>query len=109
MHIWLPFDGNDAFSSLALVMATVSLTLPIIPDMVKFRRRGLAYAWLGLVFAIALGVVLFLIRLEVHTVVEIKWIYVVTGLIGVVIDLVMCRKINDNFKNKLKSRNLVFR
>jgi MFS family permease len=40
--------------SLAFVMCSVSLTVPVISDFVKYRRRGVAYGYMGLILAISM-------------------------------------------------------
>jgi len=39
--------------SLSFVMCSVSLTVPVISDYVKYRRRGVAYGYMGVIFAIS--------------------------------------------------------
>ena len=34
-------------------MSSVSLTVPFIPDFVTFKKRGLAYGYMGFLFALA--------------------------------------------------------
>jgi hypothetical protein len=41
----------------AVVMGSVSLTVPFITDFVKYSKRGLAYAYLGVLFIFALSIV----------------------------------------------------
>ena len=40
--------------SLAFVMSSVSLTVPVISDFVKYRRRGVAYGYMGQLLALSL-------------------------------------------------------
>ena len=35
-------------------MCSVSLTVPVISDFVKYRRRGVAYGYMGLLFAVSI-------------------------------------------------------
>jgi MFS family permease len=42
----------------AFVMSSVSLTVPIIADFVKYRRRGVAYGYMGLILAFSLFVIM---------------------------------------------------
>ena len=53
-------------ASLALVMSSASLTVPFIPDLVKFNKRGLTYAYVGVMFTFAMLLITFIIRLEYH-------------------------------------------
>lgn len=39
-------------------MCSVSLTVPVIPDFVKYRRRGVAYGYMGLILAISMFVIM---------------------------------------------------
>jgi MFS family permease len=52
--------------TLAFVMCSVSLTVPFIPDFVKYRYRGLAYSYTGLLFAIALCAIQLVSDLDVQ-------------------------------------------
>lgn len=52
--ILVPYIKFFPITSLALVMSSVSLTVPFIPDLVSFSKRGLAYSYLGLIFAFAI-------------------------------------------------------
>ena len=52
----VPYIKFFPITSLALVMSSVSLTVPLIPDLVCFNKRGLAYSYMGLLFAIAIVV-----------------------------------------------------
>jgi MFS family permease len=40
--------------SLSFVMCSVSLTVPVISDYVKYRRRGAAYGFMGIIFALSI-------------------------------------------------------
>jgi hypothetical protein len=42
----------------AFVMSSVSLTVPVIADFVKYRRRGVAYGYMGLILAISLFIIM---------------------------------------------------
>ena len=54
---WFPIQ------SLALVMSSVSLTVPFIPDFIKFEKRGLTYCYTGLLFASAMITMYLLLHL----------------------------------------------
>lgn len=94
---------------LALVMCSVSLTVPFIPDLVKFNKRGLAYAYLGLLFTVAILLFFIIIELEVHTTFDIKWFFVSIGAVGVVADLVFCWGFSDSYKIQLRKKRLSIR
>jgi hypothetical protein len=64
--ILIPFIKFFPLISLALVMSSVSLTVPFIPDLVKFPKRGLAYAYLGLLFVLAQLIVFGIVEVELH-------------------------------------------
>ena len=89
-------------------MSSVSLTTPFIPDLVQFNKRGLAYAYLGLLFTFALLTVFFIIELEIHEHVEVQWIYMVTGTLGIVADMALCWWFADSYKLGLRSRKLSY-
>jgi drug/metabolite transporter superfamily protein YnfA len=79
-------------------MSSVSLTVPFIPDLVKFNKRGLAYAYLGLLFTMALLIFFLIIELEVHEILEERWLFVCVGGTGVVADLMFCWGFSDSYK-----------
>lgn len=94
----IPFIPYKLVACLALVMSSVSLTIPVIPDLVKFNKRGLTYAYLGLLFAMAMLIVFVFIELELHNAIETKWIFLSVGIFGVVIDLTLCWGFQDSYK-----------
>jgi hypothetical protein len=87
-----------AVAGLALVMSSVSITVPFIPDLVKFNKRGLAYAWLTVCFLITLIFVYGLLEMELHKVIDSMWLYVIIGLIGILTDIIMFGRFSDRFK-----------
>ncbi len=52
--ILVPYITFFPIISLAVVMSTVSLTVPFVTDMVSYHKRGLAYSYLALTFVIAI-------------------------------------------------------
>ena len=51
---------------IALVMTSVSLTVPFITDLVQYNKRGLAYSYLGILFISATAMVYFLIEFGIY-------------------------------------------
>jgi hypothetical protein len=39
-------------------MSSVSLTVPVIADFVKYRRRGVAYGYMGIILAFSLFIIM---------------------------------------------------
>lgn len=107
--ILVPFITFFPCICLALVMSSVSLTVPFIPDLVKFHKRGLAYAYLGIMFIFAILIVFGMIQLEFHRDFDIEWIFVGAGMLGISTDLLMCWGFNDNYKQSLLRKRLQFR
>lgn len=102
--ILVPFIPMDAVSCLAMVMSSVSISIPFIPDLIAFDKRGVAYAWLGLVFIGALLTIFLIIEFNIPEMIELKWIYVSAGILGLATDLLICKDISDHFKGKLNKR-----
>lgn len=104
-----PFIHIEAIGCLALVMSSVSLTVPFIPDLIHFNKRGLAYAWLGTTFLIALVAVFFIIQSEIYKNGNLQFIFMGAGICGIVIDMIMCWGFSDSYKIQLKAFGLNFR
>ncbi len=51
--------------SLSFVMCSVSLTVPVISDYVKYRRRGVAYGYMGIIFAVSIVISIILSDFDV--------------------------------------------
>lgn len=94
----MPFIHIEAIVCLALTMSSVSLTVPFIPDLIKFNKRGLAYAWLGTTFIVALVAVFFIIDIDLDKYINLKWIFFTAGVAGVVADLCLCWGFSDSYK-----------
>ena len=103
----VPFDLISMFpiQSLALVMSSVSLTVPFIPDFIKFEKRGLAYSYTGLLFALAMVGMYISLYFEVKKEFDIKWFFVVSGCLGLVIAVTFCWHFFDNYKLRIKKRS----
>ena len=94
----IPIFHIFPIQSLALVMSSVSLTVPFIPDFIKFEKRGLAYSYTGLLLAMAMVGMYFLLDLEIHKQFDLKWFFVISGCCGIVVAMTFCRFFTDNYK-----------
>ena len=81
--------------TLAFVMCSVSLTVPFIPDFVKYRYRGIAYSYTGLMFAIALVCIQLIMDMDIQNSYNEQWFFVVTASIGIVSALTFCSFFKD--------------
>lgn len=104
--IIIPFIKINAIGGLAIVMTSVSLTVPFIPDFVKKEKRGIAYAWLGLTFILSTIIVLLVFEFDVLQKVDLKWLFVTVGIFGIVIDIILCWGFSDKYKLSMKLKNL---
>jgi MFS family permease len=100
--ILVPFITFFPMITNALIMGSVSLTIPFIADLVKYEKRGLAYAYLGVLFIIAMTIVYFMIEFGIHKYTDTKWIFVVSGFIGISFDIMMCWNFSDLYNNSLR-------
>ena len=56
IHFWIiEYIPAQTF---AFVMSSVSLTVPVIADFVKYRRRGVAYGYMGLILAFSMFIII---------------------------------------------------
>jgi hypothetical protein len=46
-------------------MCSVSLTVPVISDFVKYRRRGVAYGYMGLILSFSIFIIMLLDELKI--------------------------------------------
>jgi MFS family permease len=60
-----PIFGYVPVQSLSFVMCSVSLTVPVVSDYVKYRRRGAAYGYMGIIFALSLVVAIYLADINI--------------------------------------------
>lgn len=102
----IPFPIVHIFpiQSLAFVMSSVSLTVPFIPDFIKFEKRGLAYSYTGLLLSLAMVVIYILMDLELDKTVDIQWFFVFSGCLGIAAAMTFCSFFTDNYKNRIKKR-----
>ena len=60
----IPFVKDLPFQSFAFVMCSVSISVPVISDFVKHKKRGLAYSYTGFLLAISLISVQLVLKLD---------------------------------------------
>jgi MFS family permease len=88
--------------SLALVMCSVSLTVPVVSDFVKYRRRGLAYGYTGCLLAFSLIILLTILDFDVEKKIDPQWFFVATSTFGLVSALSLCWFFTDKRKFEFK-------
>lgn len=105
----VPFITFFPMISLALVMSSVSLTVPFVPDVIKFEKRGLAYAYLGLVFISAILIIFGIIEIKLFYDINTNYIFIGAGILGITVDISMCWGFSDRFKTNLAKKNINWR
>ena len=85
-------------------MSSVSLTVPFIPDLVKFNKRGLAYSIIGLLMSLAVVSMYICLSLNLHKDFNEAWFFVISGLTGIATALTFCWHFKDNYKHRMRKR-----
>jgi len=102
----VPFITFLPIISFALVMCSVSLTVPFITDLVQYNKRGLAYSYLGCLFTVAIAMSYILIEFGIPEYINTDWIFIISGVIGLTIDIIMCWGFSDIYKKALVKKKL---
>jgi MFS family permease len=76
---WLDFFN---WQTTAFTMCSVSLSVPFIADFVKFKKRGLAYSYTALLFAVCLVLILSIVSLDGDQKIKKEWYFGTTSLLG---------------------------
>jgi MFS family permease len=99
----IPFVNYIPVQSLSFVMCSVSLTVPVISDFVKYRRRGVAYGYMGIIFAISVVTGILLDEFHVdQTIGGKQWFYIGTSVFGIVVALSFCSFMKDRIEFKIE-------
>jgi MFS family permease len=99
----IPFVNYIPVQSLSFVMCSVSLTVPVISDFVKYRRRGVAYGYMGMIFAISVVTGILLDDFHVDQSIGGKqWLYIGTSVFGIGVALSFCSFIKDRIEFKIE-------
>ena len=86
-------------------MCSVSLTVPVISDFVKYRRRGAAYGYMGVIFAISVVAGILLDKYHVdQTIGGKQWLYIGTSVFGIVVALSLCSFMKDRIEFKIEMK-----
>lgn len=92
----VPILGYVPVQSLSFVMCSVSLTVPVVSDFVKYRRRGVAYGYMGLILAIATVGMNLISTLNIDESKNGKeWLFVGTSVFGIIVALSFCSFMKD--------------
>jgi MFS family permease len=99
----IPLVNYIPVQSLSFVMCSVSLTVPVISDFVKYRRRGVAYGYMGVIFAVSVVTAILLDDFHVdQTIGGKQWLYIGTSVFGIVVALSLCSFIKDRIEFKIE-------
>lgn len=93
----------------SIQMCSVSLALPFITDLVNYHKRGLAYAYIGCLFTLAVSMVYLLVAIDIQKYMDTKWIFVAAGILGVTVDLLLCWGLSDIYLDSLKKKQNSFK
>jgi hypothetical protein len=84
-------------------MCSVSLTVPVISDYVKYRRRGVAYGYMGVIFAISVIAGILLDNFDVQdSIGGKKWLFIGTSAFGILTALTFCSFMKDRIEFKIQ-------
>lgn len=76
-------------------MSSVSLTVPFIPDFVTFKKRGLAYGYMGFLFALATISVITILDFDVDKKIDQEYFFIFTSSFGIICALIFCSFFKD--------------
>lgn len=103
-QIPIPIVKQLPFQSFAFVMCSVSISVPVISDFVKHKKRGIAYSYTGLLLALALITVQLVYKFDKEETVQKEWFFIFTSSFGLISAVTLCSFFQDkqDFSIQLK-------